>query len=158
MVARNYTDPHRFVCITDDPEGIEGETYPLWEDFRFIENPLHKWVSCYRRLKIFSKEMKEIFGPRILVLDLDCVIVDDMRPVWNRPEPFVGIRLHPVGNSHLRTRGQRLDDSYGGAMYLMDTGAFDYVYEDFRRDTINAPLEAIHHGYLGAIRHGFPTS
>ncbi len=93
MVKRHYKKPHRFVCITDDPEGINGETFPIWDDLADVRNPLERWVSCYRRLKIFSKEMLPIFGPRIVVLDIDTIIVDDVTPIWDRPEPFVGIRL-----------------------------------------------------------------
>jgi hypothetical protein len=32
-VARHYSKPHRFVCITDEPEALQGvETLPLWPD------------------------------------------------------------------------------------------------------------------------------
>jgi hypothetical protein len=160
MIKRHYHNPFRFVCITDDPEGIEAETFPIWDDLADVVNPLRGWVSCYRRLKIFSKEMLPIFGPRILLLDLDCVIVDDVTAIWDRPEPFVGIRLHPQRYSPykgLKTTAHRrrqdvsylkTNESYGGAMYLLDTGAFPEVWEDF--DILNSPQEAIHHGYRGS--------
>ena len=31
MVARHYAKPHRFLCVTDDPRGLDGiETLPIW--------------------------------------------------------------------------------------------------------------------------------
>jgi hypothetical protein len=41
MVARHYAKPHRFVCITDDAEGIDPEIgiVPLWDDFASIPSP-----------------------------------------------------------------------------------------------------------------------
>src|SRR4030095_16148363 len=33
MVAAHYAKPHRFVCVTDDPTGLDGiETIPIWQD------------------------------------------------------------------------------------------------------------------------------
>jgi hypothetical protein len=139
MVARHYHKPHRFVCITDDPEGINGETFPIWDDLADVRNPMDRWVSCYRRLKIFSKEMIPLFGPRIVVLDIDTIIVDDVTPLWDRPEPFVGIRLN-TGNIQQKR--------YGGAMYLMDTGAFSEVFDDFDPET--SPQECIDAGLMGS--------
>ena len=52
MVARNYPEPHRFICVTDDPAGLEDvETVPLWDDYSHIPNPSFRGgPSCYRRL------------------------------------------------------------------------------------------------------------
>jgi len=145
MVNRHYHKPFRFVCVTDDPLGLDRgvEYHPLWDDLADVETAMDGWVSCYPRLKIFSKEMAEVFGPRILVLDIDTVIVDDVTELWDRPEPFVGIRLHPWSEID-----GPLNDSYGGAMYLMDAGAFPEVWDDF--DVLNSPQESKHHGFRGS--------
>ena len=42
--------PHRFVCITDDAKGIDGDVrvVPIWNDFAHLRGP--NGVNCYRRL------------------------------------------------------------------------------------------------------------
>jgi hypothetical protein len=41
MVARHFNRPHRFVCITDDPEGLDPavDAVPLWSDFSDLQSP-----------------------------------------------------------------------------------------------------------------------
>src|SRR5688572_14830399 len=74
--ARHYPYPHRFICVTDDPAGLDAdvEYVPLWNDYADIANPT--WPtgpSCYRRLKVFSEGFVQIAGDRILHIDLDMV-------------------------------------------------------------------------------------
>ncbi len=91
MVERHYHAPHRFVCVTDDAKGLDGiETFPLWNDYADIPNPngSHN-PSCYRRLKVFAPEAAEWFGERIVSVDLDTVIVNDITSLFDRPEDFV---------------------------------------------------------------------
>src|SRR5262245_54325564 len=93
MVARHFPHPHRFICVTDDPVGIDHrvEIVPLWEDFSQVPSPhgnLRKNPSCYRRLRMFASDAAEILGDRFVTLDLDCVIVGDMTSVWDRSEDF----------------------------------------------------------------------
>jgi len=146
MFKRHYHKPFRFVCITDDIVGIDREvaTHPLWDDYADLKNPNGNFLSNYRRLKIFSKEMGKVFGPRILSLDLDTVIVDDITELLNRPEPFVGIRLH---RRNEQNRPWRIA-TYGGAMYLMDAGAFPEVWDDFDPNT--SPAFTYAKRYIGS--------
>src|SRR5262245_43727427 len=78
MVRRHYPDPHRFVCVTDDPRGItepDIEIYRLWQTFSNVRNPSGiKNPSCYRRLRVFARNAGEWLGERSVWLDLDCVI------------------------------------------------------------------------------------
>lgn len=72
MVRANLTIPHRFVCITDEPDDpdFECETYPIWQG-----PPLAaRSVNCFVRLKLAAAEMREVFGSRVLWLDQDIVI------------------------------------------------------------------------------------
>lgn len=132
MVDRQYTDPHRFICVTDDADGIdpEVEIVPLWDDFADVPSPhddakRRKNPSCYRRLKAYSPEIAAIFGPRFVMLDLDCVLVGDMRPIWNRSEDFViWGDTNPQPGSH-----------YNGSMVLMTAGARKQVWERFDPQT-----------------------
>ncbi len=133
MVDRHYPDPHRVICVTDDPVGIDPtvEILPLWDDFADLPSPHGgKNPSCYRRLRMFSADIAAVFGPRFVTLDLDCVLVRDMRPVWNRPEDFViWGDTNPQPGSH-----------YNGGMVLMTAGARKGVWEQF--DPKNSPKKA----------------
>jgi hypothetical protein len=128
MTARYYNHPHRFFCVTDDPEGLaDGIEYvPLWPDHFNLVNPSHPTSrpNCYPRLKLFSREMAAIFGPRYVSLDLDMVMVDDVAPLWQRPEGFV-------------IYDARGDDHYNGSMFLQTAGFHQEVWDDF--DPVESP-------------------
>lgn len=122
MVHRHYLHPFRFFCVTDDAAGLDKdiEVVPLWEDHANLRNPSNQLgPSCYRRLKVFSKEAKDIFGERILTLDLDTVIVADMSPLWQRTEEFIA-----WGDTHPQTH-------YNGSMMLMTAGAREFIWTEF---------------------------
>lgn len=128
MVARHYQRPHRFICVTDDPAGIDPgvEIVPMWDDFGALPSPHGgKNPSCYRRLRAFSPEIASVFGPRFVSLDLDCVVVGDLAPLWDRPEEFVMWGdTNPLPGSH-----------YNGSMLLMTAGARRQVWETFDPET-----------------------
>jgi hypothetical protein len=137
MVARHYKKPHRFICITDDPTGLECETIPLWDDHREVPNPTGGGrPSCYLRLKLFSKQMKKLVGKRHVMLDLDCVITGDLEPIFDRPEDIV-IFQNP----------QRFWP-YNGGLWLQNTGCRDKVWKDF--DPIESPRLTHEIGYRGS--------
>lgn len=122
MVARCYKRPHRFFCVTDDPKGLAPgiEYVPMWKDHLHMLNPTHPTnrPNCFPRLKLFSREMADIFGPRYVSLDLDMVLVDDVSPLWDRPEPFI-------------IYDAKGDDHYNGSMFLQTAGVHQEVWDDF---------------------------
>lgn len=122
MTLRHYRGPIRFMCFTDDPKGLDGEieALPLWDDFRSVPNPTGGGrPACYLRLKLWDPAMREVVGPRFVMLDLDCVIVDDLTPLFNRTEDVVMWRS-PTGLW-----------PYNGAMVMANTGARPQVWRDF---------------------------
>jgi hypothetical protein len=92
MVARHLRLPYRFSCITDDATGIDPSVriIPLWSTYGGLINPsgAHN-PSCYRRLRMFSSEARELIGERIVSLDLDVVITGDITSVFDRDEDFI---------------------------------------------------------------------
>lgn len=139
MVRRHYPSPHRFICVTDEPNGLDTdvEVLPLWNDFANVPSPHGgKQPSCYRRLKAFSAEAVEWFGPRFVSLDLDTVIVGDLRPLFDRPEDFL-----VWGETHPRS-------FYNGSMWMMTAGARRQVFEDF--DPVKSPRMAKAAGRFGS--------
>jgi hypothetical protein len=122
MVAQHYRHPHRFVCITDDPSDLDQDTeyHPLWGDHFDLVNPSHPTArpNCYPRLKLFAPEMRDVFGERVVSLDLDMVIVDDLAPLWNRPDDFV---IYDAKGDH----------HYNGSMFMLKTGTHSEIWENF---------------------------
>ncbi len=139
MVARHYPEPHRFICVTDDPKGIDKdvEIVPLWDEFASIPNPSNRRnPSCYRRLRAFSPAIAAVFGERFVSVDLDTVIVGDLRPLWNRQEDFL-----IWGETNPKS-------FYNGSMFMMTAGARRQVYEEFNPQT--SPRTAHRAGRFGS--------
>lgn len=139
MVARHYRRPHRVICVTDDAVGIDQAIgiVPLWNDHARLPSPHGpKNPSCYRRLKAFSAGAADWFGPRFVSLDLDCVIVGDLAPLWDRQDDFV-----IWGDTAPGTY-------YNGGMWLLKAGARRQVWEDF--DPVRSPQAARRLGQWGS--------
>ena len=121
MIQRHLTLSHRFVLLTDQPDADYCsliEPIPLWEDWRSLESPLGiSKPSCYRRLKAFSAEAAEIIGKRFVSIDLDCVVLENLDPLFDRPEDFLIYRrpISMLPQDELNT--------YQGSMWTMTAGA-----------------------------------
>lgn len=116
MLATHLRMPHRLVCVTDDPAGIECETVPLWSE----PNVQRAGPNCYRRLRLFSQDAAQTFGERVLSIDLDCVILDDITPLIT-DEDF---RI-------VRGRSAR----YNGSMWLHLCGTRTFLWDEFDAKT-----------------------
>lgn len=139
MVAKHYPDPHRFICITDNAEGIADgiEIVPLWDEHADIPNPSFRTgPSCYRRLKVFSRDFGRVAGERFVCLDLDVVITGDLRPLVDRDEDFVAWK--DPGNKW----------PYNGSMFMLRAGSRPQVWENFNPET--SPKEAHAAGCRGS--------
>jgi hypothetical protein len=124
MLDRHYPEPHRNICVTNLPKGIDSsiEIVPDREDFATIINPsgAHN-PSCYRRLRAFAPDAGEVFGERLVSFDLDAVIVGDLRPLFDRPEDFV-----IWGQSDFPKR-----QFYNGSLWMLRTGTRTRVWTEF---------------------------
>jgi len=142
MVARHFPHPHRFVCVTDDPEGLDSEVdvVPLWNDFADVPNPFGhpRNPSCYRRLRAFAPDIAATLGERFVSMDLDVVITADLTPLWDRSEDFViWGDTNPAPGSH-----------YNGSMFLLTAGSRSEVWRDFH--PLHSPREAKSAGCFGS--------
>jgi hypothetical protein len=145
MVRRNYHGPHRFVCVTDQGEGIDErvEVMPMWKDFVSAQSPHHgRNPSCYRRLKLFAPDAGEIFGPRMVCLDLDMVITGDVTSLWDRPQDIVLLKGSWSGDP------RRVVQPYNGAMLMLRAGKRPKVYTEFDPD--KSPRLAFKAGFRGS--------
>lgn len=134
MVARNFSRPHKFVCFTDDAEGIDPrvEVLPLPDTYADVPSPHGgKNPSCYRRLMMYRPDIASVLSDRFVSLDLDTVIVGDLIPLWDRPEEIVLFGdTNPQPGSH-----------YNGSMMLLSAGARPQVWERF--DPKTSPLQSL---------------
>jgi hypothetical protein len=141
MVDRWYQHPHRFVCVTDDGDGIDSsvEIIPAWNDYAHLQSPHgNRNPACYRRLRMFHPEIEKFFGPRFVSMDLDVVITGDLTPLFHRPEEFVAWGdTNNLPGSH-----------YNGSLILMTAGARSQVWTKF--DPMKSPREALKAGCWGS--------
>jgi hypothetical protein len=139
MVARWYPREFRFICITDDAKDLDPriEAMPMPVRFDDIKSPHgERFPSCYCRLWSFSREAV-VLGERILSLDIDCVILGDIRPLVDRDEDFVGWCDKRFGWGKI-----------AGGVYLLRTGTHPYIWEDF--DPLVSPTQAAAAGNRGS--------
>lgn len=139
MLKRHLHMPYTFTCITDSPTGLDPDIklHLMFTDHMHMKAGSR---SCFRRLQIFDKDRLEDFGPRILQLDLDTVFVDDVTPLFDRPDPLVLVEQ----NRHRRRV------TYNPSMLLMDTGILHNMWQRF-----HAQPDAV---WQIAKRHGWNCS
>ena len=99
MVRKNLTRPYRFVCFTEDANGLDAdiEVRPLPQMDLDAKLPERGW----RKLTVFQKTLADLSG-RALFIDLDVLIcgnidsffeIDgDFRIIkdWNLPGTYIG--------------------------------------------------------------------
>lgn len=142
MVKRHLPHPHRFICVTDETEGFDPEvdlfqTPDAAKRLGGLASPEGRgFPSCYRRLWTFSRAAHAL-GERVLLLDIDCLVVDDLSPLVDVAEDFVGWRPnYQWGNKRI-----------GGGTWLLRTGTHTHVWEDFCPAQVAACRAA---GYRGS--------
>jgi hypothetical protein len=127
MLDRHLHIPHRLFCVTDDPTGMDYRTLhvPMFtETFPGMTSGSGK-RSNFRKLQTFNAEWASIWGPRILLLDLDVVLTDDVTPLFDRPDPLV------VYDQRHETTHMKVP-KYNTSMVLMDTGILGHMWTDFK--------------------------
>lgn len=122
MIAANLKIPHRFVCVTDMPEGIECETIPLFDTPHVHTHP--RQPNCYKRLNVFRPDAAEVFGSDlILSIDLDFVAFDDLTPLITDDDFRIVTGMQ---------------SPYNGSMYMVRAGSRPKVWTDF--DPVHSPV------------------
>jgi hypothetical protein len=121
MLRRHLHVPHQLHCITDNAEGI-GDDVVLWSmPGQYAHTP-----RCRRRMQQYAGDFDHHIGDRLLSVDLDMVLVDDITPLVNRPEPIVMWR---VGYANVLS----------GSFVLWSAGALDGAWRAFQRDPEGFP-------------------
>lgn len=134
LVKKHLPIRHRFVCVTDERDGFSDDVdvVKLPDEareaaaMRTPERP--NYPSSYRRLWAFSEAAK-CLGERILLLDIDCIPVGDLTPLFYPDDDFVA--WCPA----FRWGSQ---ERIAGGTWLLRTGTKTHVWEDFGPDAVEA--------------------
>lgn len=121
MIDRHYRGRWRMICFTDQPRGIDNRVtvVPLPEFYSSVPNPIGtEYPSCYRRLAMFGP-LQQYIDERFVSIDLDCVILGDLGPIWDRSEDIV------FWESPLRP------PDYNGSMWMAKKGVYPELYTEF---------------------------
>lgn len=117
MLKRYLNIPFEFICITDKPIELsylrnDITILPMWSDGK-------DWPGCFRRLKIFSKEVGKQIGGRFVSMDLDVIITGNITNLFSRKEDFVIWGKRPMRNP------------YCGSLFMVNPGTRDYFWNRF---------------------------
>lgn len=144
--------PHRFICITENlmrgfaPFVDVVMMPPAARELLHVKTPEGaKFPSSYPRLWTLSAEAAGLFETlgidRVMLLDIDLMIVRDMTPLFVPQNAFVGWNVRPPPGCPPR---------FGGGTWLHTPGTRRHVYEDFVRDPAAAIAAARAAGYRGS--------
>ena len=139
MLTRHYHKPFELVCVTDDPVGISEKvrTVKLWSDYATVPSPHGRGnPSCYRRLKMFSREAGQFLGPHFVSIDLDVVIVRDITGLFDQDLDF-----KMYGDT---ARGT----PYNGSLIMHKAGTRPQLWEQF--NPLTSPLIGLQLKYIGS--------
>ena len=125
MLESHLHMPHRLLCVTDDPEGVECDTIPIW-DYPIVQTDTGR-PNCFRRLRMFAPEASELLGSRVLSIDLDCMIFDDITPLFTDHD----FRI---------TAGEA--SPYNGSMILHKTGTRPQIWDEFDADSFHDTISS----------------
>ena len=114
MVERNLDIPHRFVCLSN--VDVPCERIPLERD----------WPGYWSKMELFKPGR---FDDRVLYLDLDVVVVDNLEPIVNFPSLFGIVKAQrPKGLDW--KEGKKKIGGYNSSVMVFDPGAGDCLYPE----------------------------
>ena len=78
MVAEHLTQPHRFVCLTNQPERLDG--------VEFIDISRFDLPGWWAKMLVFNRPI--VGSGKIIFIDLDIIIVNSLDPLVNLDVDF----------------------------------------------------------------------
>ena len=119
MWCRHSTVPFNFICVTDDPAGLDSAIQPveLWPE------PVPGYgggnaPNCFRRLRMFSKELSELFGPHWIWTDLDCLVTGNVDHILLDDSD---LKIWRPDGGRSKCNGSLVSHNAGTRQYLWDT-------------------------------------
>ena len=129
-VARNLGRPHRFVCFTDNDDGIDDEieTYPI-PDIHVPDVPTH--CTTWKKLALFQTGIGDLKGS-CLFFDLDIVITGSLDEFFEHEKGrFCGIRewVQP----HRKVIARRPTE-INASVFRFEADSMQHVLDEFNSD------------------------
>lgn len=124
-VRANLSGPFRFVCLTDDPAGLDSgiEHFPI-PDIGL--RPEHWRAGAWPKIALFSSELHGLTG-RALFLDLDSVIWGPLDDFFTYGEGLIALDSAPWRYKNAAPRT-------GTAILGFDIGALGWLVERLQGD------------------------
>jgi len=127
--------PHRLVCVTDMPEGVECETRPMQRIDGVTVPGSHP--NNFHKLQAFSREFQESLNAEwIIGIDLD-VVIREIPDVLL--EPYPGLTI--MEGTQRRGRGG-LVCNYNSSLWACRPGECSSLWDDFTIDRAQAMIDA----------------
>ena len=141
MVERNISLPFKFVCFTENSEGIRSEVeIQLLPELDLPDGiPERGW----RKLSVFAKDFGGLSG-QTLFLDLDVVIVGNIDDFFTYPGEFLIV--------HDQHRPNRMEGN--SSVFRFEIGAYPDILEYFEKNFEKIRSEVRHEqAYLSRELH-----
>lgn len=129
-VKRHLHRPFRFLCITDDPTGLdEGiDTTPLPENPGYPEG---QWPNIFCKLAMLKDGFGNLQGPTIF-MDVDVVIMGDLDRFFDY-EPGKNCIIHNWIEWH-KTIFRARPNIGNSSVFRFEAGKSGYIFETFLRE------------------------
>jgi len=128
------TGSFRFVCLTDDPSGIDQsiETYPI-PDIRC--RPAHWHSGAWPKLSVFRRDLYGLAG-RALFIDLDTLVVGNIDSLFKKNGDFIAVG----GGKNWRRGKINSNPTANTSVFAFTLGEQSQIQESFTSD----PDKAVH--------------
>lgn len=129
MVKRNTRRPLRFICFTDNNNGIDPEVEV--RDLPPISLPPEMINKPWRKVSLWQRELSDLTG-QVLFLDLDVVIVGSIDDFFDyRPESSFCV----IHNWTTRSRWSDFYNIVGNtSCYRFEVGKHPYLYDNLQEN------------------------
>ncbi|NNE81325.1 MAG: hypothetical protein HKN18_13740 [Silicimonas sp.] len=127
-VKRQISGPFRFVCLTNDCEGLDPgiETFPI-PDLGYSD---YHWKSgAWPKLSVFLPDLYGLRG-RAVFIDLDSIILKPLEPFFEEPGEFISIG----GGPNWRRGRENPKPELASGVFAFDLGSQPQVVEAFVKD------------------------
>ena len=131
MVSHNMDTKFRFVCFTENSEGIRSEVEI--QNLPKLELPPESPERGWRKLTVFKKNFGGLSGPA-LFLDLDVVIVGNLDVFCNQPGEF--LIAHDKKNSNKKEGNS--------SVFRFEIGKYPQILDHFEKNSENIKKEVRH--------------
>lgn len=141
-VRRNIAGDLRFVCVTEQAEGLHPgiEVVPL--EFETFDDAMMNAPFDSRRSSVEMRKVA-LYKPglipnhkgRLMGFDLDVVITGDLMPIWTHAPGKVSMRHDWIEKRKGKETGH-------GSVFLFDPDKHDYIYNDMAAAPTERVIEA----------------